>query len=157
VFFACGIAQPQTLRNFNVAINFAPRKNHYLHGINPAPVYAGSRMGKDTRRKEPKAMADAIANVEGTAPLAPFDLAAVLRDADVLLDLMGRESLDVVAELANSLTDSARYAGAVEVAQAANAVLRVVSAKPVTLVSAMHNLTAAIERAQHGRLLAPVA
>ncbi len=108
-------------------------------------------------------MADAIVNAKGhhtqsSAPLAPLDLAEVLRDADALLDLMGRESLDVVADLAHSLTDTATYAGAVEVARAANAVLCVVSGpKPVTLVSAMHNLTAAIERAQHDCHLPPVA
>ena len=52
-------------------------------------------------------------------PLAPLSITDILRDADVLLELMGKEPLGVVAELANTLTISAHEAGALEIEEAA--------------------------------------
>ncbi len=81
--------------------------------------------------------------------LAPTGFTEMLRDADALLALMGSEPLDVVAQLANSLTDSAHDAGAVEIAVAADAVRHIASAhKPVALAGPMRDLTAAITRAR---------
>ena len=89
-------------------------------------------------------------------PLAPMGLAEFLRDADALLTLMGSESLDVVAQLAHSLNHSASDAGATELAEAARALRRIASGRqPVTLVGAMHNLSAALARAQREYHLAP--
>jgi hypothetical protein len=45
-------------------------------------------------------------------PLVPSHLVEMLQDADELLALMARESLDVVAELANALSVSAQGTGA---------------------------------------------
>jgi len=70
---------------------------------------------------------------------------ASLRDADVLLEMMGRESLDVVAHLTDLLMDSARGAGAVEIETAAKNVQRVLAeGRPVMLASAMRGLEDAI-------------
>ena len=81
--------------------------------------------------------------------LAPTGFTEMLRDADALLALMGSEPLEVVAQLANSLTDSANDAGAVEIAVAADAVRHIASAhKPVALAGPMRDLTAAITRAR---------
>jgi hypothetical protein len=99
-------------------------------------------------------MADAMirsSDLHVEAPsLAPTGFNEMLRDADALLELMGSEPLDVVAQLANSLTRSANDAGAVEIAAAASAVRRIASAhKPVALAGPMRDLTAAITRARH--------
>ena len=82
--------------------------------------------------------------------LAPLDFAEILQDADALLKLMGSEPLDVVADLANSLTGYANEVGALEIAQAADSVRRIASGhKPVALAGAMRDLTDAITRARH--------
>ena len=79
-------------------------------------------------------------------------LGDILRDADVLLELMGREPLDVVADLANTLCASAQHAGAWEIEAAANDVRRVVSGRsPIALTGAIHTLTDAITRTERGR------
>jgi hypothetical protein len=80
---------------------------------------------------------------------APPAFVAMLRDADALLALMGCKPLAVVADLANSLTNSANDAGAVEIAAASNAVRRMVSARePVALAGPMRDLSDAISRAR---------
>jgi len=79
--------------------------------------------------------------------VAPRDLAGVLEDADALVDLMGRENLRVVAELADMLTASARRVGAREIEVAASAVWRIASGgRAVVLAGAMRDLTNAIAR-----------
>jgi hypothetical protein len=90
-------------------------------------------------------------NCDVAAPaLAPLDFGEMLRDSDTLLALMGSEALDVVANLASSLTGSASNAGAVEIADAANTVrCNAAGRKPVALARAMRDLSAAIARARH--------
>jgi hypothetical protein len=86
-------------------------------------------------------------------PLAPIAMHDILRDADALLALMGKESLGVVAELANTLTVSAHDAGEREIEDAAGNVRRLASCRgPVVLAGAMRALTDAIART--GRALA---
>jgi hypothetical protein len=80
-------------------------------------------------------------------PLAPIGINDILRDADVLLELMGKEPLGVVAELANTLTVSAHEAGARDIEEAASNVRRLaLSHGPVALAGAMRALTDAISR-----------
>jgi hypothetical protein len=80
-------------------------------------------------------------------PLVPVGITDILRDADVLLELMGKEPLGVVAELANTLTVSAHEAGARDIEEAASNVRRLASGHgPVTLTGAMRALTDAIAR-----------
>jgi hypothetical protein len=80
-------------------------------------------------------------------PLAPIAMHDILRDADALLALMGKESLGVVAELANTLTVSAHDAGEREIEDAAGNVRRLASCRgPVVLAGAMRALTDAIAR-----------
>jgi hypothetical protein len=80
-------------------------------------------------------------------PLAPIAIPDILRDADALLALMGKEPLGVVAELANTLTVSAHDAGAWEIEHAASNVRRLASSGgPVVLAGAMRALTDAIAR-----------
>jgi hypothetical protein len=82
-------------------------------------------------------------------PLAPIGIADILRDADSLLDLMGKEPLDVVAELANTLTVSAHEAGARDIEEAASNVRRLASGRgPVALTGAMRALTDAVARTE---------
>jgi hypothetical protein len=82
-------------------------------------------------------------------PLAPIAIHDILRDADALLALMGKEPLGVVAELANTLTVSAHDAGAWEIEQAASNVRRLASSRgPVVLAGAMRALTDAIARSE---------
>jgi hypothetical protein len=82
-------------------------------------------------------------------PLAPIAIHDILRDADALLALMGKEPLGVVAELANTLTVSAHDAGAWEIEQAASNVRRLASNRgPVVLAGAMRALTDAIARSE---------
>jgi hypothetical protein len=82
-------------------------------------------------------------------PLAPIGITDILRDADVLLELMGKEPLGVVAELANTLTVSAHEAGARDIEEAANNVRRLASGHgPVALTGAMRALTDAIARTE---------
>jgi len=82
-------------------------------------------------------------------PLAPVSINDILRDADALVALMGKESLDVVAELANTLTISAHAAGARDIEEAARDVQRAASADgPVVLAAAMRALTEAIARTE---------
>ena len=52
--------------------------------------------------------------------MAPIGINDILRDADVLLELMGKEPLGVVADLANTLTVSAHEAGARDIEEAAS-------------------------------------
>jgi hypothetical protein len=90
-------------------------------------------------------------NREILAPsLAPHDFVAILQEADALLALMSSEPLEVVADLANTLSVSANGAEAWEIAEAANAVRRMASGhQAAMLTGAMRNLTEAIARAQH--------
>ena len=82
-------------------------------------------------------------------PLAPIGINDILRDADVLLELMGKETLGVVAELANTLTVSAHEAGARDIEEAASNVRRLASGHgPVALTGAMRALTDAIARTE---------
>jgi hypothetical protein len=82
-------------------------------------------------------------------PLAPLGVNDILRDADVLLELMGKEPLGVVAELANTLTVSAREAGARDIEEAASNLRRLaLSHGPVALTGAMRALTDAIARTE---------
>jgi hypothetical protein len=82
-------------------------------------------------------------------PLAPIGINEILRDADVLLELMGKEPLGVVAELANTLTVSAHQAGARDIEEAASNVRRLaLSHGPVALTGAMRALTDAIARTE---------
>jgi|ERR1700692_769884 len=82
-------------------------------------------------------------------PLAPIAMHDILRDADGLLELMGKESLGVVAELANTLTISAHDAGAREIEEAASNVRHLASCRgPVVLSAAMRVLTDAIARTE---------
>src|ERR1700684_3227663 len=82
-------------------------------------------------------------------PLAPLGIDDILRDADVLLELMGKEPLGVVAELANTVTVSAHEAGARDIEEAASNVRRLASGHgPVTLTGAMRALTDAIARTE---------
>jgi len=82
-------------------------------------------------------------------PLVPVGINDILRDADALLALMGKESLDVVADLANTLTVSAHAAGALDIEAAAHNIQRVASGRgPVILAGAMRALTDAIARTE---------
>ena len=82
-------------------------------------------------------------------PLAPVGINDILQDADALLELMGKESLDVVADLANTLTVSAHDAGASDIEEAARNVGRLASGRgPVVLTAAMRALTEAITRTE---------
>jgi hypothetical protein len=83
-------------------------------------------------------------------PLAPIAIHAILRDADALLALMGKETLGVVAELANTLTISAHQAGAWEIEEAASNLRCLASGHgPVVLAAAMRALTDAIARTEN--------
>ena len=95
-----------------------------------------------------------LSNAGAIAPsLAPADLNGILQSADALLALMGREPLNVVAELADELIRSAHSAGATEIETAAIDIRRLACARgPVALTGAMHALTAAIARTE--RLIA---
>jgi hypothetical protein len=82
-------------------------------------------------------------------PLAPIGINDILRDADMLLELMGKETLGVVAELANTLTVSAHEAGAQEIEEAARNVRCLASGHgAVALTGAMRALTDAIARTE---------
>jgi hypothetical protein len=82
-------------------------------------------------------------------PLAPLAIHDILCDADVLLALMGKETLGVVAELANTLTLSAHDVGAWDIEEAASNVRRLASSRgPVVLAGAMRALTEAIARTE---------
>lgn len=99
-------------------------------------------------------MADAVGTFAGrdvVAPsLAPNDFVGILQDADALLALMGRQTLDVVANLAHALTVSANSAKAWEIAEAASAVRRnALGRHAAMLTGAMRALSDAIARAQH--------
>jgi hypothetical protein len=84
-------------------------------------------------------------------PLMPAELDGVLRDADALLTLMGREALAVVAKLAGTLTASAQHAGAIEIEAAASNIRRIASGRgPVVLTGAMRDLTNALARIERG-------
>ena len=85
-------------------------------------------------------------------PVARIDFSTMLRDADALLGMMGREPLDVVANLASSVSNSATDAGDLEIAEAASAIQRIASShRPAALTGSMRDLTAAIARARHAR------
>ena len=98
-------------------------------------------------------MSNSGSNSTGVAhlapPLAPIGINDILRDADVLIELMGKEPLGVVAELANTLTVSAHQAGARDIEEAASNVRRLASGHgPVALTGAMRKLTDAIARTE---------
>ena len=102
-------------------------------------------------------MSDKVVKFSGSEasaqPLAPADLNGILQSADALLALMGREPLNVVAELADELIRSAHSAGATEIETAAIDIRRLACVRgPVALTGAMHALTAAIARTE--RLIA---
>ena len=89
-------------------------------------------------------------------PLAPTSSGFIemLRDADTLLSLMGREPLGVVGNLATQLTAYASEAGAYEIAEAASAISRIASAREgAALVGAMQRLASAMSHAQRAYLL----
>ena len=82
-------------------------------------------------------------------PLAPLGTHDILRDAEALLVLMGKEPLGTVAELANTLAVSASNAGLREIETAAKDVHRLASSRgPVTLTGAMRALGEAINRTE---------
>jgi hypothetical protein len=82
-------------------------------------------------------------------PLAPIGITDILRDADALLELMGKEPLGVVADIANTLMVSAHEAGASEIEEAASNVRRLASGRgAVALTGAMRALTDAIARTE---------
>jgi len=85
-------------------------------------------------------------DVPGAAPpLVPIDIHDVLRNAEALLALMGKEPLGVVAELANTLAVSAHGAGLQEIEAAAKDVHRLASERgPVVLTGAIRALGEAI-------------
>ena len=84
-------------------------------------------------------------------PLVPGKLDGVLRDADLLLTLMGRETLAVVASLAGALTASAHHVGAIEIEAAASNIRRIASGiGPVALTGAMRDLSEALDRTARG-------
>ena len=98
-------------------------------------------------------MSESDPKVAGTPqiapPLVPVGINDILRDADVLLALMGKESLDMVADLAAALAASAHAAGAWDIEEAARNVQRVALGHgPVMLVAAMRALTDAIARTE---------
>jgi len=81
--------------------------------------------------------------------IAPINFIDVLKHADELLALMASAPLQVVTELAGSLTKFATDAGAAEIAEAASSVQRIASKPgPVALTAAMRDLTFAISRAR---------
>jgi len=83
-------------------------------------------------------------------PLVPVAIHDILREADALVALMGKETLGVVAELANTLTVSAHEAGAWEIEEAASNVRRLAAGGgPVALAGAMRALTDAIARTEN--------
>lgn len=82
--------------------------------------------------------------------IAPISFIDVLEHADELLALMASAPLEVVTELASSLTKFATDAGAAEIAEAASSLRRIASEPgPVALTAAMRDLTFAIGRARH--------
>jgi hypothetical protein len=94
---------------------------------------------------------DSATNGHIAPPLVPTKPDWVLRDAASLLTLMGRETLAVVAELAGSLTSSARHAGVLEIEAAASNIRRIAGGTgPVVLTGAMRDLTNAIARNERG-------
>ena len=96
-------------------------------------------------------MRDMNSPLTSAPPLAPTSssLIEMLRDADALLELMGREPLGVVGNLAMQLTTCANDAGAREIADAASAVSRIASAREgAALAGAMQRLARAISYAQ---------
>jgi hypothetical protein len=98
-------------------------------------------------------MSDSVKTSTGSRPLAPplapVGINDILQDADALLALMGKESLDVVADLANTLTVSAHDAGALDIEEAAGNVRRVASGHgAVVLAGAIRELTDAIARTE---------
>lgn len=89
---------------------------------------------------------------EHVAPSLAPDPTELLRDADALLEMMGREPLGVVADLANTLRVSAHDAGAWEIETAASNLRHLASGRsPVMLTGAMHALTDAISRTERKR------
>jgi|SRR6516162_4907860 hypothetical protein len=98
-------------------------------------------------------MTDPVNKFAGSSPiappLAPLGINDILQDADALVALMGKESLDIVAELAQALSVSAHGAEAWEIEEAARNVARLASGRgPVVLASAMRALTDAIARTE---------
>jgi hypothetical protein len=95
-------------------------------------------------------MSDSVKRLAITPPLVPVGIHDIVRDADALLELMGREPLNVVAELADTLTASAHQAGAWDIEEAASQVRRMASRHgPVMLAGAMRALSDAIARTEN--------
>lgn len=100
-------------------------------------------------------MDDTLTRAQPLAPTAS-DFIEMLRDADALLGLMGREPLNVVGNLAVQLISCANVASAHEIAEAASAISRIASAREgAALAGAMQRLANAISHAQHKYRLDP--
>jgi hypothetical protein len=94
-------------------------------------------------------MPDSPTKTVAAPPLSPVGIHDILRDADALLTLMGRESLDVVAELANTLTVSAHDAGALEIEEAASNLRRLASCHgTIALAGAIRALSDSIAKTE---------
>jgi hypothetical protein len=95
-------------------------------------------------------MHDKLSHADSPPSPAPDGFIEMLRDADALLALMGREPLGVVGNIAMQLTACANDAGAHEIANAASAVSRIASTREgAALAGAMQRLTSAMAHAQH--------
>jgi hypothetical protein len=102
---------------------------------------------------EAQHMADSVSKLTASRPLAPplapVGINEILQDADALIALMGKESLDVVAELADTLAVSAHDAGAWDIEEASRTIGRLAASHgPVVLTPAMRALTDAIARTE---------
>jgi len=113
-------------------------------------VLGGTRCRTIALRTQERSDSRSNTGVEHVAPpLAPIGINDILRDAEGLLDLIGKEPLGVVAELANTLTVSAHEAGARDIEEAASNVRRLASGRgPVALTGAMRPLTDAVARTE---------
>jgi hypothetical protein len=104
-------------------------------------------------KAEMRDMESPLTDAPPLAP-APRGFIEMLRDADALLALMGREPLGVVGNLAAQLTACANDAGAHEIANAANAVSRIACAREgAALAGAMQRLSSAMSHAQRAHQL----
>jgi hypothetical protein len=86
-------------------------------------------------------------NLPVAPPLVPKDFAEMLLQAEETFAIMGGASLDVIGSLADSVSASARRAGAYEIADAADSIRRIAcGGSLVTLTGAMHDLAEAVSR-----------
>jgi hypothetical protein len=111
------------------------------------PAALSAKMTRDEQMSDD---VNKFGDVQPVAPsLAPVGLNDILRDADALIALMGKEPLDVVAALADTLSLSAHEAGALEIEEAARNVRSLAAGRgPVVLAGAMRALTEAIARTE---------